>query len=234
MTAPARPLPAGLVCLQGGGEFSPGCREMDGGVLALVDGPVVVAPLACASGREYRAAGENGVRYLRALGVAQVLAAPDVREQPEQGLAALAAARLLVLPGGSPSRLLGVLIGSPVGDLVRALLAAGAAVLGSSAGAMVLCAWTVLPDAPGGLRVVPGLDVVPGTLVLPHWTGRAGRERWLAEVEATAPPGTRLLGLPEESGVVLRSGTVSAVGRAAVELVGQGRILSPGQSEETG
>lgn len=213
----------GLLCLQGGGEFSRGCREMDAALLARADGPVVVSALAGAVGREHDTANANGVRHFRALG-ADVEAAPDVRTDPEGALAALRRARLLVLPGGSPSRLLDLLQSTGVGDVVRDLLAAGGVVSGSSAGAMVLCAHTVLPDR--GLAVEPGLGLVPGTVVLPHWTG--GREEWLRRV----PSGVRVLGVPEESGVLLEGGTLTAVGQAGTELVGEGRTVAVGESVE--
>ncbi|MCW2777494.1 MAG: peptidase dipeptidase [Frankiales bacterium] len=220
----------GLVCLQGGGEFSVGCREMDADLLARAGGgPVVVSALAGAVGREHDTANANGVWHFSALG-ADVVAAPDVRLDPEGALAALRRARLLVLPGGSPSRLLELLQTTGVGDVVREVLAAGGVVSGSSAGAMVLCAWTVLPDR--GPSVVPGLGVVAGALVLPHWSG--GRADWLRAVDDAVPAGTCLLGIPEESGVLLDGdgdGDVVAVGRSGTELLGQGRVLEPGARE---
>lgn len=211
----------GLLCLQGGAEFGPGCREMDAALLARADGPVVVTALAGAVGREYDTANANGVRHFRALG-ADVEAAPDVRVDPEGALAALRRARLLVLPGGSPSRLLEILQSTGVGQVVRDLLGAGGVVSGSSAGAMVLCAHTVLPDR--GPAVAPGLGLVPNALVLPHWTG--GRQDWLRQV----PPGVRVLGLREQSGVLLEDGVLTAVGTGATELVGQGRTVAVGES----
>jgi cyanophycinase len=218
----------GTLCLQGGGEFSPGCRDMDAALLALADGPVVVTALAGAVGGEYATANANGVRHFRSLGADEVVDAPDVRVDTAGALDALRRARLLVLPGGSPSRLLAQLRGTAVGQVVTDLLAAGGVVSGSSAGAMVLCAWTVLPDR--GPSVEPGLGVVPATLVLPHWSGPAGRGDWLRTVDAAVPPGTRVLGIPEESGLVLRDGTVTAVGRTATELVGRRVVLAPGET----
>lgn len=218
---------AGVVCLQGGAEFGPGCREMDAALVARADGPVVVSALAGAVGREHDTANDNGVRHYRALG-ADVVAAPDVRVDPEGALAALRGARLLVLPGGSPARLLAALQTTGVGDVVRDLLADGGVVSGSSAGAMVLCDWTVLPDR--GLAVERGLGVVPGTLVLPHWSG--GREDWLTAVRASVPDGTRLLGLPEQSGVVLEGGRTTAVGQSPTALLDTGRVLAVGETVE--
>lgn len=94
----------GTVCLQGGGEFSSACREMDAELLAAAGGPVVVTALAGAPGADYRTASANGVRHFTSLagpGVT-VLAAPDVRDDPAAALDCLRTARLLVLPGGSP------------------------------------------------------------------------------------------------------------------------------------
>jgi cyanophycinase len=192
-------------------------------------GPVVVTGLAGAQGREYRAAGENGVRHFRALGAAEATVAPDVREDPEGALAALRRARLLVLPGGSPSRLLDVLQGTAVGPLLRELLDDGVLVLGSSAGAMVLCDWTVLPDrrGPAGPEVVRGLGLVPAVVVLPHWTPDADRADWLRAVAAAVPPEVQVLGLPEQSGVLVEGDELTAVGSSPTALLTEGRELPP-------
>lgn len=234
----------GTVCLQGGGEFSPACREMDAGLLSRADGPVVVTALAGEVGRDYATATANGVRHYRELGGPEVLGAPDVREDPEGALRALRAARLIVLPGGSPSRLLAALTGTAAGQVVGDLLAADGTVMGASAGAMVLCSWTVLPDRPGGLTLARGLGLVgagPGgdLLVLPHWSGPAGRQAWLDQV----PAGTTVLGIPEESGIVVHAGVLTAVGRSASTVLTSAtnspttgatdsRDLAPGQTWE--
>lgn len=217
-----------MLCLQGGAEFSTGCRSMDGDLLRRAGGgPVVVAALAGAPGREYDTAGDNGVRHFRSLGAAEAVVAPDVRTEPDAALEQLRSARLLVLPGGSPSRLLDVLRSTPVGDVVRQVLDRGDVVMGSSAGAMVLCGWTVLPDrrGPAGPDVVRGLGLVPNLLVVPHWSGAAGRGDWLRAVEQAVPPDVQVVGLPEESGVLVEDGGLTAVGRVATTLFTEGRAL---------
>jgi len=193
---------------------------MDAEVLRRAGGPVVVTALAGAVGREYRTASEHGVRHFRALGAADVVAAPDAREDLAGALEALRRARLLVLPGGSPARLLEALRTTGVDRVVEVLLASGGAVSGSSAGAMVLCGWTVLPDRPGP-AVERGLGVVPDVLVLPHWSG-AGRTDWLRAVEAVVPPEVEVLGIPEQSGVLVEGSAVTAVGAAATSLLRSG------------
>lgn len=220
-----------MLCLQGGAEFGSGCREMDGDLLRRAGGgPVVVTALAGAPGREYAVAGGNGVRHFRALGAPDVTAAPDVREDVDGALAALRRARLLVLPGGSPTRLLEALQTTPVGGVLRDLLAGGGVVSGSSAGAMVLAEWTVLPDRrkpTGDVAVARGLGLVPGLLVVPHWRGASC---WLDAAGRQVPAGVQVLGLPEQSGVLVEDGRLTAVGSAPTALVTAGRELAPGSS----
>lgn len=221
------------VWLQGGGEFSRGCEPMDAALVRGVDGPVVVTALAGAVGRDYRTATANGVRHFRSVGAQDVLAAPDAREDPDAALAALRGARLVVLPGGSPSRLLESLLTSGADQVLAALVADGGAVMGSSAGAMVLGSWTVLPDRrgdDGGMKVVPGLGLVPGLLVVPHWSGPSARGEWLRAVDAHVPADTVVLGLAEESGVRVDGATLTAVGVRPAALVRHDRELPPAQS----
>lgn len=215
----------GTVCLQGGREFSAACGPMDAALVARAGGPVVVSALAGAPGVDYRTASANGVRHFAALGGQGVIAAPDVREDPEGAVAALRSARLLVLPGGSPARLLDALQSTAAGQAVADLLAADGVVMGASAGAMVLCSWTVLPDR--GVQVVPGLGLVPDVVVVPHWSGE--RSDWLRAIDVAVPVHTTILGLPEESGVVVRAGQLRAVGRLATHVIREGRDLQVGQ-----
>jgi cyanophycinase-like exopeptidase len=189
------------VCLQGGAEFSPACAEMDRAVLALTGpGPVVVLASAAAQGREYATAGRNAVHYYTGLG-AEVSVAPDPREDLLGAVEAIRTAVLVVLPGGSPARLVEALVQTALG----AAVAAAPGISGASAGAMVLCATTVLPDV-AEHPLVPGMAVVPDCLVLPHF---AGSMRWIEP----GHEGPRLvLGLPECSGVIITDRTFTAVG----------------------
>jgi cyanophycinase-like exopeptidase len=209
----------GLICLQGGNEFAPECRDMDALLLdrAGNDAPVVLVPLAGAPGREYDTAGINGVRHFEALGATDVRVAPDARKDPAGALADVEEARLLVLPGGSPRRLRDAVAGTPLHDAIRdAAAAPDRVVMGSSAGAMVLCRVTVLPRWRGTPETGDGLGVVDDFAVIPHYDGpRTAWERALRE----AAPDLDLLGIPECSGVLLDGETVSAVGRQPATLL---------------
>ncbi len=195
---------------------------MDADLLAAAGpGRVVIVALAAAPGREYAAASANGVRHFSALG-AVADAAPDARSDPAGALAAIEDAQLVVLPGGSPSRLLAALEQTDAAGALRRHVQAGRAVMGASAGAMVLCEHLVLPGrAP---RVVPGLALVPGCLVVPHSTGPGTAEDrgW------PRPAGVTVLGLPECAGLFVEGGTATAVG-SAPSAVGA-RTLTVGES----
>lgn len=216
-----------MICLQGGAEFGPLGAAMDAELVRLAgDGPVVVTALAGAPGREHDTANRNGVRHFAGLGAAAV-AAPDARENEAGAYGVTREAALLVLPGGSPSRLLDVLTRTRVGLAVGEVLARGGVVMGASAGAMVLCEHTWLPDRGG--QVVPGLGLVPGCLVLPHWQDT--RTRAADDLRGGLPPGTVVLGIPEQSGVLVDGDRVTAVGHAGTVLLGAARrVLDPGAS----
>ena len=189
----------GDVCLQGGGEFSPGCEAMDAVMLAGPDGAprrVVIVPFAGRPGREQAMASANARRWYLGLGAREVR---TVTPEPGDLTDALTDAELMVIPGGSPSRLLAAL--APHAELLRAANAAGLAVSGASAGAMVLCRWTVLPEGPA--QVVPALGLVDVDLVVPHY--RPGSSAWLERARSVLPADPVVLGLPERSGVVLRA-----------------------------
>jgi putative intracellular protease/amidase len=209
---------AGTVCLQGGKEFGSSCRDLDLEVLRRTPiGPVVVLAGAASPGRDYATASRNAARYYANLGGDPGVPAPDPREDLAGCLAALAQAELVVLPGGSPTRLLEVLVDlgdGAVGDALRARHEAGATISGASAGAMVLCSHTWRPDGPGD--VVAGLGLVPG-LALPHFRPDAVRD---------VPVGDEVVrwGLPECGGVLVVDGTVEAAGAGEPAMVRAGVV----------
>jgi cyanophycinase-like exopeptidase len=205
---------------------------MDLDLVRRAGGRVVVTALAGAPGGDYATATANGVRHFRAVGAGDVVGAPDARDDPRAALEVVASARLLVLPGGSPSRLLRALQVTGLADALAALLADGAVVMGASAGAMVLCPWTVVPDrrSGGALAVEPGLGLVGDLLVVPHWSGGSSRGDWLRSIDAAVPPTTTVLGIPEESGVLVQGDVLTSVGRSATWLVHEDRDLPVGDS----
>ena len=211
----------GTVCLQGGAELGPGCRAMDREVLAAaqrVDGAVVVAPLASSPGPDASTTGRGAARYYGALGAGDVVVVAPPRDGREvaDAASAVAAARLVVLTGGSPARLLAAFSGAagePLRAALRTVLERGGVLSGASAGAMVLGARTFLPDRPGphGPSLVDALGLVPDVLVLPHFPaeaeegagGRGMLDRVPESSAAAALAAGTVLGLPECAGVLV-------------------------------
>ena len=207
-----------VVCLQGGAEMQPPCAEMDAHLLDLAPtDAVVVVPLAGAPGEEYDAAGRRGVAHFEALGAA-VSVAPDPRSDEDGAVAAIDAAGMVFLPGGSPARLRDALVGTPVGAAVLRAHDRGAVVAGASAGAMALCARMLLPDQ--GLTAATGLGLVPELLVLPHYDPSRGS--WRRAGLLAAGEEVDVVGLPECSGVLLSGGSLVALGVEPSVLVEEG------------
>jgi hypothetical protein len=78
--------------------------------------------------------------------------------------------------------------------------------------------------------VVRGLGLVPGLVVVPHWSGGSSGGDWLRAVEQTVPSGVGVVGLPEQSGVLVEDGALTAVGSSPTKLVSEGRELPLGQT----
>jgi cyanophycinase-like exopeptidase len=184
---------------------------MDAALLGRAPGPVAVLPLASTPGRDHDLTLARARTYYRELG-AEVVPAHDP-------LVLIAEAAVVVLTGGSPSRLRQALVGTAVGAALVEHVARGRAVSGASAGAMLLGAWTVLPEE--GLRLDTGLGLAGDAVVVPHWRGR--REDWLAVVDR----GT-VLGLPEESGLLVDDGGLTALGQRSSFLVDAGTEVRVG------
>lgn len=202
----------GLICLQGGREFTPDCSEMDAEVLSRsgaggANRPVVVLAGAARVGSDYDGAVARATAHYRRLG-ATVVGVPDPRADLAGALGALhAEVGLVVLPGGSPTALIDVLLGSTpeIGERLIELAENGTAISGASAGAMALCEYCVLPERQKRrqLAVTYGLALAEG-VALPHWT--LGDDRW------PLPDDVHLWGLPECGGVLIDGHALEGVG----------------------
>jgi cyanophycinase len=195
------------VCLQGGNELLPASREMDLALLAMAGpGPVVVVPLASKPGSDYTRTGAHATAYFTELG-ADVVVAPDARKDAAGAGEAVDGAAYVVLTGGSPRTLRDALVETGVGARIRAAAERGVLVMGSSAGAMVACATTLLPQWRGNPNVGPGLGLIDGYVVVPHFAG--DRTAWVRAGLAAAPA---VLGIPENSGVLVEGDRLTPLG----------------------
>ncbi|MEM1334136.1 MAG: Type 1 glutamine amidotransferase-like domain-containing protein, partial [Actinomycetota bacterium] len=145
---------------------------------------------------------------------------PDPRTDERAALDVLADdIALVILPGGSPAGLLAVLADpdpdsdsdsdsdelTPVGARVVDLHRAGTVISGASAGAMVLCEQTAMPERRlrRGPSTRPALGLVEG-LAIPHWSPEGSTWK--------VPDDLTLWGLPECGGVIVERHGVVAVG----------------------
>jgi cyanophycinase len=203
------------VCLQGGNELLPASREMDLALLAMAGpGPVFVVPLASTPGADYVRTGAHATAYFTELGASGVEVAPDARKDAVAAAAAVDAAGYVVLTGGSPRTLRDALVETGLGARIVAAAERGVLVMGSSAGAMVACTTTLLPQWRGNPRVGEGLGLVDGYVVVPHFDGR--RSAWVRAGLAAAPA---VLGIPENCGVLVADGELTSLGRSATTLI---------------
>ena len=217
-----------VVCLQGGNELTAACRPMDELLLGhKTAGPVVVVPLASKPGTDYTRTSAHAVRYFRGLG-ADVAAAPDARKDPDGAVAAVDAAGLIFLTGGSPRTLRDAVVGSGVGSAIADKMATGTPIAGSSAGAMVACSMTLLPQWRGSPHTGPGLGLVQGYVVVPHFDG--GRPAWVTAALSVADDG--VLGIPECSGVMADVDTKGNVERLTAVGVAMSTLITPTERRE--
>lgn len=199
----------GIICLQGGNEFTPDCRDADRAWLDLVaPGPTSVVPLACAAGGEYRTAGHNGREYLRGLGLDQVSVAPEPDLALDTTVREIVDAATVVIPGGSPARIRRRVVGTAIGGALRAHLNTGGNLVGASAGAVVLASTMMLPEP--DLQVQPGLGAVRDALVLPHYVH--SRRDMVDRLVGLAGREVTILGVPACSAVIIDARGMRAVG----------------------
>ena len=181
----------GRIALVGGDEFMEGCEEMDRALLDAtgVKKPrVLVVPTAAVKGPSRAAS--NGVTYFSGLGAdASPLMVVDGDTAADAGnVEPLADADVVYLTGGDPAHLLETLAGSAFLEGLRGVLARGAMVAGSSAGAMVMCDWMRFRSWTRALGLLTALAV------LPHHE-RSDPEAVAAQLETSAPGGIAVLGV---------------------------------------
>lgn len=206
----------GLLALIGGAEHTPGCEPIDQALLEATgrSAPRVVLVPAAASPRRHGETVELARRYWSRLGARFAVALTSSPEDVDHALDALADADLVVLSGGHPARLCASLAGSPVRNRIVERWRNGAVLAGSSAGAMALCEWNLRLRPPNPLTLAPGLGVVGGCLVVPHFN-RYGLPRWAGRAINRLPRLT-VLGVDERTALIGRDGRFGVVGQGSV------------------
>jgi cyanophycinase len=212
---------AGPLALVGGDEFRPGNEPQDTLLRDAAAGrPAYILPTA--AGADAPQAVATAQRWFAGLGL-EVQELP-VRTPTDARSAALAQtaedAGLVYIAGGDPGRVTNVLRGSAVWDGMRRGWEGGAALAGSSAGAMALGEWTLVRAGfPGHTqrRPIPALRLLPGCAVLPHFD--AFGERWIPSAQAALGDEALLIGIDERTAAVWQEGRWSVMGAGLVTLV---------------
>ena len=226
----------GPLALVGGDELNPGNEPQDE-VLARAagDGPAFV--LATAAGRQRPdVAVANAVRWFESLGLA-VQELPATRRSDAKASANVARARegrFFYLVGGDPGLVPKVLAGTPLWDAIVEALAGGAALAGSSAGAMALGEWTLVRERMPGddrRRYLPALGLVPRIAVLPHF--ETFGHQWVDSAERAAPRSdVVLLGIDERTAALHHDGAWRALGDGGITVIagGERRRFASGEA----
>jgi cyanophycinase len=212
---------AGPLVLNGGDELNPGNEPQDEVLVeAAGGGPAYV--LATAAGRQRpELAVANAQRWFLALDL-EVEELPAIRRSDvtsEANVQRARGGRFFYLVGGDPGLVPKTLAGTPLWDAIVAAWREGAALGGSSAGAMALGERTLIRDRMPGddrRRGVQALAVVPGIAVLPHYDTFG--HRWIASARGAVPELT-LLGPDERTAAVWRHGTWTALGAGSVSVL---------------
>jgi cyanophycinase len=216
----------GLLALVGGDEFNPGNEEQDR-LLATAagPGPAYVVPTAAAR-QQPKQSVAHAISWFGQFGLE--LHELPVLKRSDANSAALAerarAGGFFYLVGGDPGLVAQVLRGSAVWRSIFEAWREGAALAGSSAGAMALCSHTlVMASWPHHFnrRPVEALGVVPKTAVLPHFNTFG--ERWVESAQAAAPD-LDLLGIDERSAVAWDGREWRAAGPGAVTVIKRSKV----------
>src|SRR5438034_7678739 len=210
-----------MVVLNGGDEFKPGNEEQDRMLVAAAGpGPAFVVPTAAArQGPEQAVA--HATAWFKPLGL-ELRELPILKRADANSKELAEVARgggVFYLVGGDPGLVVQVLQGSRVWTAIFDAWLDGAALAGSSAGAMALCSHTLIragwPDR-SNRRPLDALGVVPGTAVAPHFDTFG--HRWVDSARRELGDVT-LLGIDERSAAVWRDGSWTAAGPGAITVI---------------
>jgi cyanophycinase len=210
----------GPLALVGGDELKPGNEPLDEVLVrAAGGGPAYV--LATAAGRQRpEMAVANAIRWFDSLEL-EVHELPAIRRSDVTSAANADRARsgrFFYLVGGDPGLVPRTLAGTPLWEAIVDAWRRGAALAGSSAGAMALCEWTLVRQRlPGDerRRYAPALGLVPGVAVLPHF--ETFGHRWVDS--AAEREDVVLLGLDERTAALWQDGEWHALGDGVVTVI---------------
>ena len=213
----------GLLVLNGGDEFRPGNEPQDRELVSAAGSGAAYVVATAARRQRPELAVATARQWFGSLGLdVQELAVYTRSDANSSELAARAAgAGLIYLTGGDPGLLANTLRASALWAAMTQAWLNGAALAGSSAGAMALCERTlVMARWPRHeqRRAIPALGLVPRTVVLPHYE-RMGSRWTIEEGSNQGSDGLTLLGLDERTAAVWNAVGWHAAGAGGVTVI---------------
>jgi cyanophycinase len=205
------PAGCGPVGLLSSDEFMPVAEPFDRALLAVSGSKVGLVLAADPRGAPHSA--RLGIAHYRKLGGDPIVA--DVLIRDDATADKVPDCDVLFLAGGSPAALIMTLRDTPFWDEALTRWRGGMSLAGSSAGAMALCAHSLVPD-PGDRRPSRwerGLGPIERVALAVH--AKSAPDEWLRRVMESAP--VPVVALDEGVGVVLAHGrepVVAGDGRA--------------------
>lgn len=214
---------AGPLALVGGAELQPGNEEQDRLLVAAAGAGPAYVIVTAAVRHDPDAAVTNAAGWFGSLGLAveELPMRTPAQCRDASAVERARAGRFFYLVGGDPGYTAQTLRGSPAWGAIEEAWRGGAALGGSSAGAMALGAATLLRGRHPGdreRRYAEAIGLVPELGVIPHYE-TFGHE-WRASAEADRPSGSFvLLGIDERSAAVWREGRWTAAGPGRVLVI---------------
>ncbi|MGZ8650988.1 MAG: Type 1 glutamine amidotransferase-like domain-containing protein [Actinomycetota bacterium] len=226
----------GPLALVGGDELHPGNEPQDTLLAAAAgNGPAYLVATAAARHRPELAVAHAHQWFARfGLDVVELPARNRTQACSPENAELASRGRFFYLVGGDPGIVPDVLLDSPVWGAIVSAWRSGAALAGSSAGAMAMGQWTLIRGKyPGDRRrrYRDALGLVPGIAVLPHFS-TFGREWVASALEERPSDDVVLLGIDERAAAVWSEDAWRAMGDGDVTVVttrGE-RVFEPGQA----
>jgi cyanophycinase len=219
-----------ILALFGAGEFSPWAREADlwCAERSTASGDrVLVVPTACAEEGpdSWNKWASMGIDHYRAIGLSpEVLELRTRHDAGEPSIVdAVAGARLIFFSGGNPGYLAETLDSTPFWDAVLSAMREGTALGGCSAGAAFLGVRAPFVKDDSLHRWVDGAKLLEKSFIVPHFDALESYQPGLrAQFLNAAPPGTRTVGLDENTALCGDGERWAVIGRGAAWISAQG------------
>lgn len=223
----------GIVVLAGGGEFEKGMAEVDRAVIQTIqkkDPLTVIITTAAAPDNNHINAGNRGKAWFTSLGLERVEILPIVDQKTANSSKwsrTIEESDIIYLLGGFPHYLAQTLQESRCLTAIQRAYVRGAAICGSSAGAMVLSSFYFNPQ---DNKLYRGLSFIEDTVIVPHCENFG--VSWLQKIKNCHFAGT-VLGIDEQTAIIQRDefdGVVRGKGNITVWSGKTKHLYQPGET----